>query len=311
MLRGSQFFKAPERRTVQRPLSTPRATCRVGTLRQADFACCWGNCGRCRFDAPAGICLARHLRRARRTTSRRHHAAALAARPNAYRAFAHARAARGRATQDAGVRHQQRERDGGQDAHRAQPLVAAGADRRRACAAHRRRSPSTLASRNISASTRRVGLSEVLAGEATLDETIVRLEPSGLHLLPGGAVARQRGRTALRAEVQRVARRGATHVRLHHHRRAAARHLHRRHRARSAAPTARCSSRVRARRATPRSTGCSNRCPRERILGVVLNGSDEEMNEQNYYYTRKRYIGPRCSGRRDGLSARLTAAWID
>ena len=31
-----------------------------------------------------------------------------------------------------------------------------------------------------------VGLSEVLAGEATLDETIVRLEPAGLHLLPGG-----------------------------------------------------------------------------------------------------------------------------
>ena len=31
-----------------------------------------------------------------------------------------------------------------------------------------------------------VGLSEVLAGEAKLDETIVRLEPAGLHLLPGG-----------------------------------------------------------------------------------------------------------------------------
>lgn len=32
------------------------------------------------------------------------------------------------------------------------------------------------------------GLSEVLAGEATLDETIIRLEPAGLHLLPGGTV---------------------------------------------------------------------------------------------------------------------------
>ena len=31
-----------------------------------------------------------------------------------------------------------------------------------------------------------VGLSEVLAGKATLDEAIVRLEPAGLHLLPGG-----------------------------------------------------------------------------------------------------------------------------
>jgi len=31
------------------------------------------------------------------------------------------------------------------------------------------------------------GLSEVLAGQATLQESIVRLEPAGLHLLPGGA----------------------------------------------------------------------------------------------------------------------------
>jgi len=31
-----------------------------------------------------------------------------------------------------------------------------------------------------------VGLSEVLAGEAKLAETIVRLEPAGLYLLPGG-----------------------------------------------------------------------------------------------------------------------------
>ena len=31
-----------------------------------------------------------------------------------------------------------------------------------------------------------VGLSEVLSGEATLQETIIRLEPAGLHLLPGG-----------------------------------------------------------------------------------------------------------------------------
>ena len=30
------------------------------------------------------------------------------------------------------------------------------------------------------------GLSEVLAGETTLAETIIRLEPAGLHLLPGG-----------------------------------------------------------------------------------------------------------------------------
>ncbi|MBV9958823.1 MAG: CpsD/CapB family tyrosine-protein kinase [Acidobacteria bacterium] len=32
-----------------------------------------------------------------------------------------------------------------------------------------------------------IGLSEVMGGEATLEETVVRLEPSGLYLLPGGA----------------------------------------------------------------------------------------------------------------------------
>ena len=26
--------------------------------------------------------------------------------------------------------------------------------------------------------------------------------------------------------------------------------------------------------------------PRERLLGVILNGSDEKLNEQNYYYRR-------------------------
>ena len=26
--------------------------------------------------------------------------------------------------------------------------------------------------------------------------------------------------------------------------------------------------------------------PRERLLGVVLNGSEEQLNEQNYYYRR-------------------------
>jgi capsular exopolysaccharide synthesis family protein len=32
------------------------------------------------------------------------------------------------------------------------------------------------------------GLSEVLAGETTLEKSIIRLEPAGLHLLPGGTV---------------------------------------------------------------------------------------------------------------------------
>jgi capsular exopolysaccharide synthesis family protein len=33
-----------------------------------------------------------------------------------------------------------------------------------------------------------VGLSEVLAGQVTLEESIIKLEPAGLHLLPGGTI---------------------------------------------------------------------------------------------------------------------------
>ena len=33
--------------------------------------------------------------------------------------------------------------------------------------------------------------------------------------------------------------------------------------------------------------------PRERLLGVILNGSDEQLNEQNYYYYRRRYSSRR------------------
>jgi Mrp family chromosome partitioning ATPase len=35
--------------------------------------------------------------------------------------------------------------------------------------------------------------------------------------------------------------------------------------------------------------------PRERLLGVILNGSDEQLNEQNYYY-RRRYSARRDEG---------------
>ncbi len=81
-----------------------------------------------------------------------------------FRSLAHARAPRGRAPQDAGVRHHERGRDGGEDADRAQPLLAARADRRRLGAAHRRRSAQPVLRPNTSASTRPPGLSEVLGG---------------------------------------------------------------------------------------------------------------------------------------------------
>ncbi len=40
--------------------------------------------------------------------------------------------------------------------------------------------------------------------------------------------------------------------------------------------------------------------PRERLLGVILNGSDEQLNEQNYYY-RRRYSARREGGEEQGL----------
>jgi Mrp family chromosome partitioning ATPase len=39
--------------------------------------------------------------------------------------------------------------------------------------------------------------------------------------------------------------------------------------------------------------------PRERLLGVVLNGSDEQLSEQNYYYYR-RYKSRRDGGEQEG-----------
>ena len=37
--------------------------------------------------------------------------------------------------------------------------------------------------------------------------------------------------------------------------------------------------------------------PRERLLGVVLNGSDEQASEQNYYY--RRYSSRRTEGKEE------------
>jgi len=131
-----------------------------------------------------------------------------------------------------------------------------------------------------------VGLSEVLAGEATLEETIMRLEPAGLHLLPGGSsrddVAEMLSGPRFSA-VLAEARRMFDYVII------------------DAPPLAvftdatvligRADAALIVARANRTRYGALEKVleplPRERLLGVILNGSDEEVNEQNYYYYRR------------------------
>jgi capsular exopolysaccharide synthesis family protein len=129
------------------------------------------------------------------------------------------------------------------------------------------------------------GLSEVLAGEATLAESVVRLEPAGLHLLPGGS-ARDDVAELLSgpkfSAVLREARRMFDYIII------------------DAPPLgiftdatlliSRADSALIVARANKTRYGSLEKLleplPRERLLGVILNGSDEQLNEQNYYYRR-------------------------
>jgi capsular exopolysaccharide synthesis family protein len=129
------------------------------------------------------------------------------------------------------------------------------------------------------------GLSEVLGGEATLEESIIRLEPAGLHLLPGGS-ARDDVAEILSgpkfSAVLREARRMFDYIII------------------DAPPLgiftdatvliSRADSALIVARANKTRYAALERLleplPRERLLGVILNGSDEQLNEQNYYYRR-------------------------
>jgi capsular exopolysaccharide synthesis family protein len=129
------------------------------------------------------------------------------------------------------------------------------------------------------------GLSEVLGGEARLEEAIVRLEPAGLHLLPGGT-ARDDVAELLSGprflSVLKEVRRMFDYVIIDApplgiftdatvliNRADAALIVARAGRTRYAALEK-----------------LLEPLPRERLLGVILNGSDEQFNEQNYYYRR-------------------------
>jgi capsular exopolysaccharide synthesis family protein len=137
------------------------------------------------------------------------------------------------------------------------------------------------------------GLSEVLAGEAALNDSIVRLEPAGLHLLPGGS-ARDDVAELLSGprflSVLKDVRRMFDYVII------------------DAPPLGiftdaavlinRADAALIVARAGKTRYAALEKLleplPRERLLGVILNGSDEQLNEQNYYY-RRRY-----SARREG-----------
>ncbi len=132
----------------------------------------------------------------------------------------------------------------------------------------------------------RTGLSEVLAGEATLNESIIRLEPAGLYLLPGGAARDDV------AELLSGPKYGAVLTEL-----------------RSmfdyiiidAPPLGiftdanvlinRADGAMLVVRAGKTRYSAVERLleqlPRERMLGVILNRTDEELNESDYYYQRR------------------------
>jgi capsular exopolysaccharide synthesis family protein len=129
------------------------------------------------------------------------------------------------------------------------------------------------------------GLSEVLAGEATLADTIVRLEPSGLHLLPGGStrdtVAEILSGPKFSAVLSEL-RRMFDYVIL------------------DAPPLGiftdatvlinRADSALVVVRSGKTRFAALDRVleplPRERLLGVVLNGAPEQPDESSYYYQR-------------------------
>ena len=146
------------------------------------------------------------------------------------------------------------------------------------------------------------GLSEVLGGEASLRESIVRLDPAGLHFLPGGS-ARDDVAELLSgprfAAVLRDVRAMFDYVII------------------DAPPLGIFTD---AAVLIDRADGCLivarsgktryaaldrllEPLPRERILGVVLNGANEEFNEGDYYYQRRYYGGERGGGRPRGGTA--------
>jgi protein-tyrosine kinase len=133
------------------------------------------------------------------------------------------------------------------------------------------------------------GLSEVLSGESTISETIIKLHPSGLHLLPGGSprddVAELLSGPKFQAVLAEV-RRMFDFIII------------------DAPPLGIFTdatvlvnradgAMIVVRAGKSRYTQLEELLeplPKDRLMGVVLNGV-EEPQEVNYYYQRKRYYG--------------------
>ncbi len=132
------------------------------------------------------------------------------------------------------------------------------------------------------------GLSEVLAGTATLQESIVKLKPSGLHLLPGGEARDDVAELLSGPKFARVladARQMFDYIII------------------DAPPLGiftdanllinRADGALLVVRAGKTRYGSVDRLleqlPRERILGVVLNRSEDQPDDNSYYYQRRYY----------------------
>jgi capsular exopolysaccharide synthesis family protein len=132
------------------------------------------------------------------------------------------------------------------------------------------------------------GLSEVLAGEMTLNDAIIRLDPSGLHLLPGGSVRDDVAEVlsgprfaALLAEARKM----FDYIII------------------DAPPLGiftdanvlinRADGALLVVRAGKTRYAAVDRLleqlPRERMLGVILNRADEQLDESSYYYQKRYY----------------------
>ncbi|HEX8649723.1 MAG TPA: CpsD/CapB family tyrosine-protein kinase [Pyrinomonadaceae bacterium] len=133
---------------------------------------------------------------------------------------------------------------------------------------------------------RPAGLSEVLSGQATLEETIIRLEPAGLHLLPGGLPRDDVAELLSGPRFGKVladVRRMFNYIII------------------DAPPLGiftdatvlinRADGALLVVRAGKTRFAAVDRLleqlPRERMLGVVLNRSDEQLDESSYYYQRR------------------------
>ena len=132
------------------------------------------------------------------------------------------------------------------------------------------------------------GLSEVLAGEATLEETIIRLEPAGLHILPGGTVRDNVAEilsgpkfSSLLSELRRM----FDYIII------------------DAPPLGiftdatvligRADGALMVVRANKTRYAALDRVleplPRERLLGIILNGADDNNDDSSSYYQRRYY----------------------